>query len=83
MASSTRAGQWKSRCGAAIQPLRVSVGELQTTILNIVIPRERRRHNLELSKRDLPRNDCGVASMARFNVNLQEIGKLMDLKPCF
>jgi hypothetical protein len=31
--------------------------------------------------RDLPKNDCGVASMTKFNINLpKEIGKLMDFE---
>jgi hypothetical protein len=72
--------KWKSGCGYAIQPLRVSVGSADHNFEHRHSEKER-RGTIWNYLRDLPRNDCGVASMARFNVNLpKEIGKLMDFE---
>ena len=72
--------KWKSGCGYAIQPLHVSVGSADHNFEHRHSEKER-RGTIWNYLRDPPRNDCGVASMAGFNVNLpKEIGKLMDFE---
>jgi hypothetical protein len=72
--------RFKSGCGDAIQPLRVSVGSADHNFEHRNSDKER-KGTIWNFLRDLPRNDCGVASMAKFNAKLpKEIGKLMDFE---
>ena len=70
----------KTGCGYAIQPLRVSVGSADHSFEYRHSEKER-KGTMWNFVRDLPRNDCGVALMTKFNARLpKEIGKLMDFE---
>jgi hypothetical protein len=72
--------KWKRGCGCAIQPLRVSVGSADHNFEHRHSEKERKGAVWNYL-RDPPRNDCGVASTAKFNVNLpEEFGLLMDFE---
>jgi hypothetical protein len=73
--------KWKNAGGYAIQPLRVSVGSADHNFEHRHSEKEKNKMVVWNYLRDLPRNNCGVASMVAFDVNLpEEIGKLMDFE---
>ena len=72
--------KWKDGSGYAIQPLRVSVGSADHNF-EYRNSKKQERNTVWNFLRDLPKHDCGVASMVKFHVNLpKEIGKLMDFE---